>query len=70
MLTKTLIRALTLVTVFAFTAIGSVGASAFCPGDGDEPSGPTSYCPGDGDEPSGPTSYCPGDGDEPTEPTT
>lgn len=70
MLAKTLIRALALVTVFAFVVVESAGASAYCPGDGDKPTEPTGYCPCDGDKPSEPTGYCPGDGDKPSEPTT
>jgi len=56
MLAKTLIRALALTTVLAFTAVISAEASAYCPGDEDKPSEPTTYCPGDGDEPSEPSS--------------
>jgi len=41
MLAKTLIRALILVAVFAFAAVGSAEASTYCPGEGDEPSEPT-----------------------------
>jgi len=70
MLAKTLIRALALVAVFAFVAVGSAEASSYCPGDGDKPSEPSTYCPGDSDKPSEPSSYCPGDGDKPPEPTT
>ena len=70
MMAKTLIRALALVAVFAFVAVESAEASAYCPGDGDKPSEPTGYCPCDGDKPSEPTGYCPGDGDKPSEPTT
>jgi hypothetical protein len=55
MLAKTLIRALALAAVFAFVAVESAEASAYCPGDGDKPSEPTGYCPGDGDKPSEPT---------------
>ena len=69
MLAKTMIRALALVAVFAFAAVGSAEAS-YCPGEGDKPSEPTTYCPGEGDKPSGPSSYCPGEGDKPSEPTT
>ena len=72
MLTKTLIRALALVAVFAFTAVGSAEASTYCPGDGDQPPDPSSlYCPGDEDGPSEPSSvYCPGDEDGPSEPSS
>ena len=70
MLVKTLIRALALVVVFAFTAVGTAEASAYCPGDSDKPTEPTTYCPGDSDKPTEPTTYCPGGGDEPTEPST
>ena len=70
MLAKTLIRALALVAVFAFAAVGSAEASAYCPGDGDGPSEPSTYCPGDGDGPSEPSTYCPSDGDDPSEPST
>jgi len=55
MLIQTLIRALALVAVFAFAAVGSAEVSAYCPGEGDEPSGPSTYCPGGEDEPSGPS---------------
>jgi hypothetical protein len=55
MLAKTLIRALTLVAVFAFTAVGTAEASAYCPGDEGEPSEPSTYCPGDEGEPSEPS---------------
>jgi hypothetical protein len=67
---KTLIRALALVAVFAFTAVGSAEASAYCPGEGDKPTEPTTYCPGEGDKPTEPTTFCPGGGEKPTEPTT
>ena len=77
MLVKILIRALALAAVFAFTAVGTAEASteidvtrAFCPGEGDEPSGPSTFCPGEGDEPSGPSTFCPGEGDEPSGPST
>jgi len=70
MVAKTLIRALALVAVFAFAAVGSAEASTYCPGDGDKPSEPSTYCPGDGDKPSEPSTYCPGDGDKPTDPST
>jgi hypothetical protein len=70
MLAKTLIRALALVAVFAFTAVGSGEASASCPGEGDKPTEPTTFCPGEGDKPTEPTTFCPGEGDKPTEPTT
>ncbi len=70
MLVTTVLRALALVAVFAFTAVGTAEASAYCPGDEDTPDGPTSYCPGDEDTPSGPDSFCPGDEDGPSEPTT
>jgi len=70
MLAKTLIRALALVAVFAFATVGRAEASAYCPGEGDEPSEPSTYCPGEGDEPSEPSAYCPGEGDEPSEPST
>jgi len=56
MLSKTLIRALALVAVFAFAAVGTAEASAYCPGDGDKPSEPSTYCPGDEDKPSEPSS--------------
>ncbi len=69
MLSKTLIRGLALVAVFAFTAVGTADAS-YCPGEGDKPTEPTTFCPGDGDKPTEPTSFCPGEGDKPTEPTT
>jgi len=55
MLVKTLIRALALVAVFAFTVVGSAEASAYCPGDGDQPPEPSTYCPGDGDQPPEPS---------------
>ena len=55
MLAKTLIRTLALVAVFAFAAVGSAEASAYCPGEGDKPSEPSTYCPGEGDEPSEPS---------------
>jgi len=55
MLAKTFIRALALVAVFAFAAVGRAEASAYCPSDGDEPSEPSTYCPSDGDEPSEPS---------------
>jgi len=55
MLAQTLIRALALVAVFAFAAVGSAEASAYCPGDGDGPSEPSTYCPSDGDDPSEPS---------------
>jgi len=67
---KTLIRALALVAVFAFTAVGSAEASGYCPGEGDKPTEPTTYCPGEGDKPTEPTTFCPGGGEKPTEPTT
>jgi len=70
MLAQTLIRALALVAVFAFAAVGSAEASAYCPGDGDDPSEPSTYCPSDGDDPSEPSTYCPSDGDDPSEPST
>ncbi len=70
MLAKTLIRALALVAAFAFATVGSAEASAYCPGEGDQPTDPTTYCPGGGDEPSEPSTYCPGEGDKPSEPTT
>lgn len=70
MIGKTLIRALALMAVFAFATVGSVEASASCPGDEDGPSEPTTFCPGDEDTPSGPTSFCPGDEDGPSEPTS
>jgi hypothetical protein len=70
MLEKTLIRALALVAVFTFAAVGTAEASAYCPGDGDKPSDPSTYCPGDGDTPSEPSTYCPGDEDTPSEPGT
>jgi hypothetical protein len=70
MLAKTLIRALALVAVFAFAAVGSAEASAYCPGDEDEPSEPSTYCPGDEDQPSDPSTYCPGDEDDPSGPST
>ncbi|MBT8467914.1 MAG: hypothetical protein KJN97_04105 [Deltaproteobacteria bacterium] len=70
MLAKTLIRALALVAAFAFATVGSAEASAYCPGDGDQPTDPTTYCPGDGDQPTEPSTYCPGEGDKPSEPTT
>jgi len=70
MLAQTLIRALALVAVFAFAAVGSAEASAYCPGDGDGPSEPSTYCPSDGDDPSEPSTYCPSDGDDPSEPST
>jgi ACGX-repeat protein len=70
MLTKTLIRALALVAVFAFTAVLTAEASASCPGDSDKPTEPTTYCPGDSDKPTEPTTFCPGDGDKPSDPTT
>ena len=54
MLTTTLIRALALVAVFAFATVGSAEASAYCPGDEDQPSEPSTYCPGDEDQPSEP----------------
>jgi len=41
MLAKTLIRALALAAVFAFATVGSAEASAYCPGEGDEPSEPS-----------------------------
>ena len=55
MFRTTFIRAIALVAVFAFAAVGTAEAS---------------YCPGDGDKPTEPTTFCPGDGDKPTEPTT
>jgi hypothetical protein len=72
MLAKTLIRTLALVAVFAFTAVGTAEASAYCPGDGDQPPEPSSlYCPGDEDGPSEPSSvYCPGDEDGPSDPSS
>ena len=72
MLVKTLTRALALVAVFAFTAVGSAEASAYCPGDEDQPPDPSTYCPGDeGEGPSEPSTYCPGDeGDGPSDPNT
>ena len=70
MLAKTFIRTLALIAVFAFAAVGTAEAGAFCPGEGDEPSGPTTFCPGEGDEPSGPSTFCPGEGDEPSGPST
>ena len=70
MLAKTLIRALALVAVFAFAAFGSAEASAYCPGDGDQPQDPSTYCPGDGDQPQDPSTYCPGDEDQPSGPST
>jgi hypothetical protein len=70
MLARTFIRALALIAVFAFTAVGSAEASAYCPGDEDKPSEPSTYCPGDEGEPSEPSTYCPGDEDEPSGPTT
>jgi len=70
MLAKTVIRALALVAVFAFTAVGSAEASSYCPGEGDKPTEPTTFCPGEGDKPTEPTTFCPGGGDKPTEPTT
>ncbi len=68
MLVKTLIRALALVAVFAFTAVGTAEAS--CPGDEGTPDGPTSFCPGDEGTPDGPTSFCPGDEGDPDGPST
>lgn len=77
MVGKTLIRALALVAVFAFAAVGSAEASAalestrtLCPGDEDKPSGPSTLCPGDQDKPSGPSTFCPGEGDQPSGPNT
>ena len=70
MRTKSLIRVLALFAVFAFVAVQSAEASAYCPGEGDKPTEPTTYCPGEGDKPTEPTTYCPGEGDKPTEPTT
>jgi hypothetical protein len=72
MLGKTLIRALALVAVFAFTAVGTAEASSYCPGDGDQPPEPSTLsCPGDGDQPPEPSSMsCPGEGDEPSGPST
>ncbi|MGB5220818.1 MAG: hypothetical protein WBN60_07305 [Polyangiales bacterium] len=70
MLAKTVIRALALVAVFAFTAVGSAEASSYCPGEGDKPTEPTTFFPGEGDKPTEPTTFCPGGGDKPTEPTT
>lgn len=73
MLAKILTRAVVLIAVFAFTAVGSadVGADlSFCPGDGDKPTEPTTYCPGEGDGPTEPTTFCPGEGDEPSGPNT
>ncbi|MGB5191466.1 MAG: hypothetical protein WBN70_00685 [Polyangiales bacterium] len=55
MLAKTVIRALALVAVFAFTAVGSAEASSYCPGEGDKPTEPTTFCPGGGDKPTEPT---------------
>lgn len=70
MLARTLIHALALIAVFAFTAVGSAEASAYCPGDEDQPSEPSIYCPGDEGEPSEPSTYCPGDEDQPSGPST
>ena len=55
MRTKSLIRVLALFAVFAFVAVQSAEASAYCPGEGDKPTEPTTYCPGEGDKPTEPT---------------
>lgn len=68
MLATTLIRALALVAVFGFAAVGSAEASAHCPGDEETPTEPSTYCPGDEETPSEPSGYCPGDEDTPSEP--
>jgi hypothetical protein len=70
MLAKSLIQALALVAVFAFTMVGTAEASSYCPGDEDTPDGPTSFCPGDEDSPDGPTSFCPGDEGDPDGPSS
>lgn len=70
MLAKTLLHALALVAVFAFTAVGSAEASTYCPGDGDKPSEPSTYCPGDEEGPSEPSGYCPGDEEGPSDPSS
>ena len=70
MLTATLIRALSVVAVFAFVTVGTAEASAYCPGDGDKPSEPSTYCPGDGDKPSEPSEFCPGEEDKPADPSS
>ena len=70
MLARTFIHALALIAVFAFTAVGSAEASAYCPGDEDQPSELSIYCPGDEGEPSEPSTYCPGDEDQPSGPST